>query len=175
VQVFEIEREEYKYIWHFSTMYVYRKSCIQNKCFNYKTKAKTLDSWLNFIPVVYWAVWLFSVYFNSLYTWCMLSVDFIRLESVNPNIHQFINVSLVIRNTQSLGPSISYDKGNINNTISNQVYYGRISGSCFTIATRHVTLVTNLVISHEWGKDRVFLMTRETLIIPLATRGTMEG
>jgi hypothetical protein len=34
-------------------------------------------------------------------------------------------------------------------TINNQGYYGRVSGSCFTIGTRHVTLVTNLVISHE--------------------------
>jgi hypothetical protein len=47
------------------------------------------------------------------------------------------------------GLGISYDKGNINNTISNQRYYGRISGSCFTIATHDVTLVTNPVISHE--------------------------
>ena len=53
------------------------------------------------------------------------------------------------------GPGISYDKENINNTISNQGYYGRISGSCFTIATHHVTLVTNPVISHEWEKDGI--------------------
>jgi hypothetical protein len=49
-------------------------------------------------------------------------------------------------------------------TINNQGYYRRVSGSCFTIGTRHVTLVTNLVISHEWEKDRVFLMTREALV-----------
>jgi hypothetical protein len=31
---------------------------------------------------------------------------------------------------------------------------GRISISCFTSGTRRVNLVTNPVISHEWGKDR---------------------
>jgi hypothetical protein len=31
---------------------------------------------------------------------------------------------------------------------------GRISNSCSTCGTRRVTLVTNPVISHEWGKNR---------------------
>ena len=31
---------------------------------------------------------------------------------------------------------------------------GRMSSSCCTSDTRHVNLVTNPVISHEWGKDR---------------------
>jgi hypothetical protein len=30
----------------------------------------------------------------------------------------------------------------------------RVSGSCSTSGTRRVNLVTNPVISHEWGKDR---------------------
>jgi hypothetical protein len=30
---------------------------------------------------------------------------------------------------------------------------GRVSSSCFTSGTRRVNLVTNPVISHEWGKD----------------------
>ena len=30
----------------------------------------------------------------------------------------------------------------------------RVSSSCSTIGTRRVNLVTNPVISHEWGKDR---------------------
>ena len=39
---------------------------------------------------------------------------------------------------------------------------GRVSSSCSTSGTRRVTLVTNLVISHEWGKDRKVLMTSGT-------------
>jgi hypothetical protein len=31
---------------------------------------------------------------------------------------------------------------------------GRVNGSCPTSGTRRVTLNTNLMISHEWGKDR---------------------
>ena len=36
---------------------------------------------------------------------------------------------------------------------------GRISSSCFTNGTRRVTLVTNPVISHEWGKEREVFTT----------------
>jgi len=32
---------------------------------------------------------------------------------------------------------------------------GRISSSCSTCGTRRVTLVTNPVVYHEWGKDRI--------------------
>jgi hypothetical protein len=32
-------------------------------------------------------------------------------------------------------------------------FSGRVGSSCFTSGTRRVNLVTNLVISHEWGKD----------------------
>ena len=38
-------------------------------------------------------------------------------------------------------------------------YSGRVSSSCSTSATRRVTLVTNPSISHEWGKDRIVIMT----------------
>ena len=31
---------------------------------------------------------------------------------------------------------------------------GRIGSSCYTSCTSHVNLVTNPVISYEWGKDR---------------------
>ena len=37
---------------------------------------------------------------------------------------------------------------------------GRVSSSCSTCGTLYrVTLVTNLMRSHEWGKDRVVIMT----------------
>ena len=36
---------------------------------------------------------------------------------------------------------------------------GRISSSCSTSGTRRVTLVTNLVISHKWGKKRIVITT----------------
>ena len=36
---------------------------------------------------------------------------------------------------------------------------GRVSISCSTSGTRHVNLVPNLVISHEWGKDQEVLKT----------------
>jgi len=85
---------------HISQQCMYTaKSRIQNKCFNYKTKYRHLIKFHTSSLLSY--LTLFSVYCTSLYTWCMLSVDFIRLESVNPNIHKFINISLVIRNTQS--------------------------------------------------------------------------
>ena len=35
----------------------------------------------------------------------------------------------------------------------------RVSSSCSTVDTRRVNLVTNPVISHEWGKDREVLTT----------------
>ncbi len=39
---------------------------------------------------------------------------------------------------------------------------GRISSSCFTSSTLSVNLVTNLVISHEWGKVWEVLTTSGT-------------
>ena len=39
---------------------------------------------------------------------------------------------------------------------------GRVSSSCSTSGTRHVNLVTNPVISHEWGKDREVFTTSGT-------------
>ena len=38
----------------------------------------------------------------------------------------------------------------------------RVSSSCSTSGTRRLNLVTNLVISHEWGKDREVITTSET-------------
>jgi hypothetical protein len=38
----------------------------------------------------------------------------------------------------------------------------RVSNSCSTSGTRRVNLVTNPVISHEWGKDREVLTTSGT-------------
>jgi hypothetical protein len=38
---------------------------------------------------------------------------------------------------------------------------GRVSSSCSTSGTRRVNLVTNPVISHEWGKDREMFTTSE--------------
>jgi hypothetical protein len=37
---------------------------------------------------------------------------------------------------------------------------GRVSSSCSSRGTRHVNLVTNLMISLEWGKDREVFNTR---------------
>jgi hypothetical protein len=39
---------------------------------------------------------------------------------------------------------------------------GRVSSSCATSDTRRVNLVTNPVISHEWGKDREVFTTSGT-------------
>jgi hypothetical protein len=36
---------------------------------------------------------------------------------------------------------------------------GRVSSFCSTSDTRRVNLVTNLVTSHEWGKDQEVIMT----------------
>ena len=39
---------------------------------------------------------------------------------------------------------------------------GRVSSYCSTSGTRRVNLVTNPVISHEWGKDREVFTTSGT-------------
>jgi hypothetical protein len=39
---------------------------------------------------------------------------------------------------------------------------GRVSSSCSTNGTHRVYLVTNSVISHEWGKDREVVITSGT-------------
>ena len=41
-------------------------------------------------------------------------------------------------------------------------YSGRISSSCSTSGTRRLNLVTDLVINHEWGKDREVFTTTGT-------------
>ena len=43
-----------------------------------------------------------------------------------------------------------------------QLKTGRVSSSCSTSGTRRVNLVTNPVISHEWGKDREVFATSGT-------------
>jgi hypothetical protein len=47
-----------------------------------------------------------------------------------------------------------------NNT--NPAKTGRVSSSCTTSGTHRINLVTNPVISHEWGKDREVLTTSGT-------------
>jgi len=42
------------------------------------------------------------------------------------------------------------------------MYSGRVSSSWSTSGTRRVNLVTNPVISHEWGKDREVFTTGGT-------------
>jgi hypothetical protein len=42
------------------------------------------------------------------------------------------------------------------------MYSGRVSRSCSTSGTRRVNLVTNMVISHERGKDREVFTTSGT-------------
>jgi hypothetical protein len=44
---------------------------------------------------------------------------------------------------------------------------GRVNSSCSTSGTRRVNLVTNPVISHEWGKDWEVLMTSGTYMLSL--------
>jgi hypothetical protein len=44
---------------------------------------------------------------------------------------------------------------------------GRVSSSCSTSGTRRVNLVTNPVISREWGKDREVLTTCRSLFVLL--------
>jgi hypothetical protein len=47
---------------------------------------------------------------------------------------------------------------------------GRVSSSCFTDNTRRVTLVTNLVIFHERGKDREVFTTSGTYLFSFVTQ-----
>ena len=53
---------------------------------------------------------------------------------------------------------------NITNKTTDRVTWTqlKISSSCSTSGTRCVTLATNPVISHEWGKDRKVLATSGT-------------
>jgi hypothetical protein len=46
---------------------------------------------------------------------------------------------------------------------------GRVSSYCSTICTRHVSLVANLGISHEWGKDREVFTTSGTYLWSFVT------
>ena len=39
------------------------------------------------------------------------------------------------------------------------MYSGRVCSACSTGGILHVNLVSNQVISHEWGKDRIVIMT----------------
>jgi len=41
-------------------------------------------------------------------------------------------------------------------------YFGRVSSSCSTSGTHRVNLVTNSVVSHEWGMDREVFTTSGT-------------
>jgi hypothetical protein len=64
-------------------------------------------------------------------------------------------------------------------------YSGRVSSSCSTSGTRRLTLVTNPVISHEWGKDREVLTTSGSggsdiclsvdVLFVISWLGTMKG
>ena len=42
------------------------------------------------------------------------------------------------------------------------MWLGRVSCSCSTSGIRHGTLVSNQVMRHEWGKDRIVITTNET-------------
>jgi hypothetical protein len=48
--------------------------------------------------------------------------------------------------------------------------FGRVSSSCFTSGTHRVNLVTNPVISDEWGKDREVFMTSGTYLWSFMTQ-----
>jgi hypothetical protein len=52
---------------------------------------------------------------------------------------------------------------------------GRVSSSCSTRGTRHVTLGTNPMISHEWGKDRGVLTTSGTYRWSIVTQIFRNG
>jgi hypothetical protein len=43
---------------------------------------------------------------------------------------------------------------------------GRVGSSCFTSVSRRVNLVINLVISHEWGKDREVKSVKTINVLP---------
>ena len=53
-------------------------------------------------------------------------------------------------------------------------YSGRVGSSCSTSGTRHVNLVTNPVISREWGKDREIFEVM-TSILPKGTLGSVAS
>ena len=47
---------------------------------------------------------------------------------------------------------------------------GRVGSSCSTSGTRRVDLVTNPVISHEWGKEREVFTTNRTFLWSFVTQ-----
>ena len=49
------------------------------------------------------------------------------------------------------------------------------SSSCSTSSTSHVTLVTNPVISHEWGKNWIVIMTNRTYLWSFVTQMFRNG
>ena len=44
------------------------------------------------------------------------------------------------------------------------MFSGRLSSSCSTGVTRHITLVTNPLISQELGKYRIVITTKEVYV-----------
>jgi hypothetical protein len=46
---------------------------------------------------------------------------------------------------------------------------GRVSSSCSTSGTHHVTLVTNLVITHEWGKNDFNYIWDNSILLDILT------
>jgi len=50
---------------------------------------------------------------------------------------------------------------NTTKTMDELMCSGRVNSSYSTSDTRHVTLVTNPVISHEWGKNLIVITTNE--------------
>jgi hypothetical protein len=52
---------------------------------------------------------------------------------------------------------------------------GRVSSSCSICGTCHVTLVTNPVISHERGKDRIVITTSGTYLWSFVTQILCNG
>jgi hypothetical protein len=86
---------------------------------------------------------------------------------VNNTINAWFRyVPLVVNTSWSFSPS------NMNPT-KNQGWTkvaGRVSSSCSASGTRHVNLVTNLDISHEWGKDQEVFTTSVVLCVCFVDR-----
>jgi len=78
-----------------------------------------------------------------------------------------IRIRISKKDRQRNGQKKKYKR--TNNDLQNRCS-GRVSSSCSTSGTRRFNLVTNPVISHEWGKDREGITTSEAYPWSLVTQ-----
>jgi hypothetical protein len=102
------------------------------------------------ISVIYFLLYLALIYFFVIFIWTWTRRGFWGEGGVEQRStkHTYKTKDRVTRTPLKTG--------------GERKYSGRVSSSCSTSGTRRVNLVTNPVISREWGKDREVFTTSGT-------------